>query len=170
MFPFFKIIYQGFSPRCFRRSPSSLQKSGSSFQCSCQYPRCRKHALILCQRILYREYFCQALSVRASRLRMMLQILIIIIIILPEFVQNRSCVTANLHYKDCSEMHCGSCSQMASSCECPIAKLFLLSIDLHKKPVHMECKCLFNITLGVVTQLVYSHRSKMGGGEPLVLQ
>ena len=26
----------------------------------------------------------------------------------------------NLHYKDCNEMHSGSCSQMASSCRCPI--------------------------------------------------
>ena len=26
----------------------------------------------------------------------------------------------NLHYKDCSEMHSGSCSQMTLSCRCPI--------------------------------------------------
>ena len=26
----------------------------------------------------------------------------------------------NLHNKDCSEMHSGSCSQMTSSCKCPI--------------------------------------------------
>ena len=26
----------------------------------------------------------------------------------------------NLHYKDCSEMHSGSCSQMMSSCKCSI--------------------------------------------------
>ena len=26
----------------------------------------------------------------------------------------------NLHYKDCSELHSGSCSQMTSSWKCPI--------------------------------------------------
>ena len=26
----------------------------------------------------------------------------------------------NLHYQDCSEMHSGSCSQITSSCKCPI--------------------------------------------------
>ena len=29
----------------------------------------------------------------------------------------------NLHNKDCSEMHSGSCSQMVSSCKCPILVL-----------------------------------------------
>ena len=29
----------------------------------------------------------------------------------------------NLHYKDCSEMHSGSCSQMMPSCKCPINML-----------------------------------------------
>ena len=32
----------------------------------------------------------------------------------------------NLHNKDCSEMHSGSCSQMTSSCKCPIAVTALL--------------------------------------------
>ena len=27
----------------------------------------------------------------------------------------------NLHNKDCSEMHSGSCSQMTSSCKCPVS-------------------------------------------------
>ena len=34
----------------------------------------------------------------------------------------------NLHNKDCSEMHSGSCSQMTSSCTCPIA-CFLQFLD-----------------------------------------
>ena len=32
----------------------------------------------------------------------------------------------SLHYKDCSEMHSGSCSQMASSCKCPIETVTVL--------------------------------------------
>ena len=27
----------------------------------------------------------------------------------------------NLRYKDCSEMHSGGCSQMTSSCKCPVS-------------------------------------------------
>ena len=33
----------------------------------------------------------------------------------------------NLHYKDCSEMHSGSCRHMTSSCRCPIGRVFSTS-------------------------------------------
>ena len=36
----------------------------------------------------------------------------------------------NLHYKDCSEMHSGSCSQMTSSCRCHVLRV-------------MPCFCLY---------------------------
>ena len=35
----------------------------------------------------------------------------------------------NLHNKDCSEMHSGSCSQMTSSCKCPIALCVLSELN-----------------------------------------
>ena len=45
------------------------------------------------------------------------------------FVKNCSCVT-HLHYKACSEMHFGSCSQIMSSCKCPIKMLFVKFVCL----------------------------------------
>ena len=36
------------------------------------------------------------------------------------FVKNRSCVTQICIYKDCNEMHSGSCSQMTPLCKCAI--------------------------------------------------
>ena len=35
----------------------------------------------------------------------------------------------NLHNKDCSEMHSGSCSQMTSSCKYPIGNSFRAQKD-----------------------------------------
>ena len=47
----------------------------------------------------------------------------------------------NLHYKDCSKMHSGSCSQMKSSCKCPIVFSIdaLHSIMLSKQSSNIQC-------------------------------
>ena len=39
----------------------------------------------------------------------------------------------NLHYKDCSEMHSGSCSQMTSSCKCQPLFLAFLIVKIDSK-------------------------------------